>query len=184
MWWYLWKYFENFKGLNSSRECGWGCLLEDNKKLSPEFFFSSVQFSRSVVSDSLRPRESQHRFAISFLLVLFHKTGVESFPFWEAKIIGWMLDFVIIVYVSCLILFSHSIMSDSWRPHGRQHAWLPCPSPSPRVCSNSCPLSRCCHPTISSSVIPFSSCLHSFPASGSFPVTRLFVSGGKVLELL
>ena len=60
-----------------------------------------------------------------------------------------------------------------------QHARLSCPSPSPRVCSNSCPLSPWCHPTISSSVVPFSSCLQSFPASVSFPVSRLFTSGGQ-----
>ena len=64
------------------------------------------------------------------------------------------------------------------RPHGLQHARLPCPSPTPRTCSNSCPLSRWCHPTISSSVIPFSSCLQSFPALGSFPRSQLFASGG------
>ena len=57
--------------------------------------------------------------------------------------------------------------------------WLPCPSPTPRACSNSCPSSRWCHPTISSSVIPFSSCLQSFPASGSFPVSQFFPSGGQ-----
>ena len=68
------------------------------------------------------------------------------------------------------------IMSDSLRPHGLQHARLPCPPPTPRLCSNSRPSSRWCHPTISSSVIPFSSCLQSFPASGSFPVSRLFPS--------
>ena len=61
--------------------------------------------------------------------------------------------------------FSHSVMSHSLQPHGLQHARLPCPSPTPRTCSNSCPLSRCCHPTISSSVVPFSSYLQSFPAS-------------------
>ena len=60
-----------------------------------------------------------------------------------------------------------------------QHARLPCPSPSPRVCSNACPLSQWCHPTTSSSVISFSSCLQSFPASGSFPVSWLFPSGGQ-----
>ena len=70
-------------------------------------------------------------------------------------------------------------MSDSLRPHGLQHTRLPCPSPSPRVCSNSCPLSQWCHPTISSSVILFSSCLQSFPASGSFPRSRFFTSGGQ-----
>ena len=65
------------------------------------------------------------------------------------------------------------------KPHGLQHARLPCPSLSPRVCSNSCPLSHTCHPTISSSVIPFSSCLLSFQASGSFPVSWFFASGGQ-----
>ena len=74
-------------------------------------------------------------------------------------------------------------MSDSLWPHGLQHARLRCPSPSPRVCSNSCPLSRWCHPTISSSVAPFSSCLQSFPASGSFPVSQLFASGGQSIEV-
>ena len=68
-----------------------------------------------------------------------------------------------------LLLFSCSVVSALW-PHGLQHARLPCPSPFPRACSDSCPLSQWCHPTISSSVIPFSSCLQSFPASGSFPV--------------
>ena len=68
-------------------------------------------------------------------------------------------------------------MSSSLWPHGLQHSRLPCPSPSPRVCSNSCPLSWWCHPTISSSVAPFSSCLQSFPASGFFPMSRLFTIG-------
>ena len=65
------------------------------------------------------------------------------------------------------VQFSHSVLSSSLQSHGLQHARLPCPSPSPRACSNSRPLSRCCHPTISSRVIPFFSCLQSFPASGS-----------------
>ena len=70
-------------------------------------------------------------------------------------------------------------MSDSLWPHGLQHVTHPCPSPSPRVCSNSCPLSQWCHPTISSSVAPFSSCLQYFPASGSLPMSWLFTSGGQ-----
>ena len=70
-------------------------------------------------------------------------------------------------------------MSNSLRPFGLQHSRFPCPSPSPRACSNSCPLSRWYHPTISSSVIPFSSWLQSFPASGSFPMSQLFSSGGQ-----
>ena len=68
------------------------------------------------------------------------------------------------------------ILSD---PHDLQHARLPCPSQSPGICSNSCPLSWWCHPTISSSEIPFSSCLQSFPASGSFLMSQLFTSGGQ-----
>ena len=66
-------------------------------------------------------------------------------------------------------------MSDSLQPHGLQHSRLSCPSPTPRACSESCPLSRWCHPTISSSVVPFSSCLQSFPASGSFPMSQFFL---------
>ena len=69
-------------------------------------------------------------------------------------------------------------MSDSLRPHEPQHARPPCPSPTPRVYSNSCPLSQWCHPTISSSVVPFS-CLQSFPASGSFPMSQFFPSDGQ-----
>ena len=70
-------------------------------------------------------------------------------------------------------------MSDSLWPQGLQHTRLPCPSPSPGVYSNSCPLSQWCHPTISSSVVLFSFCLQSFPASGSFPVSQAFTSGGQ-----
>ena len=77
------------------------------------------------------------------------------------------------------VQFSRSITSYSLRPNGLQHARLPCPSPTPRAYLNSCPLSWWCHPTISSSVVPFSSCLQSFPASGSFPMSGLFASGGQ-----
>ena len=77
------------------------------------------------------------------------------------------------------VQFSHSVMSDSLRPHGLHHARLPSASPTPGAWSNSCLLSWWCHPTISSSVIPFSPCLQSFPASGSFPVSQFFPSGGQ-----
>ena len=77
------------------------------------------------------------------------------------------------------VQFSCSVMSNSLRPHGLQHARLPCPSPAPRACSNSCSSSQWCRPTISSSVIPFSSCLQSFPASGSFPMSQFFTSDGQ-----
>ena len=77
------------------------------------------------------------------------------------------------------VQFSCSVMSDSLWPHGLQHARLPCPSPTPRACSNSCPLSQWCHPTISSFAVPFSSHLQSFPASGSFPMSQFFASGDQ-----
>ena len=77
------------------------------------------------------------------------------------------------------VQFSHSVVSDSLRPHGLQHTRPPCPSPTARAYSNSCPLSWWCHPTISYSVIPFSSHLQSFPASGSFQMSHLFASGGQ-----
>ena len=79
--------------------------------------------------------------------------------------------------------FSRSVMSDSLRSHGLQHARLLCPSPAPRACSNSCPLSQWCHPTISSSVVPFSFCLQSFPASESFQMSQFFTSGGQSIGI-
>ena len=78
-----------------------------------------------------------------------------------------------------LLVFSHSVMFSSLGPHGLQHVRLPCPSPSPRACSNSCPWSRWCHPTISSSVVPFSCCLQSIQTSGTFWMSWLFVSGAQ-----
>ena len=77
------------------------------------------------------------------------------------------------------VQLNRSVVSDSLRPRGLQHAKPPCPSPTPGVYSNSRPLSRWCHPTISCSVVPFSSCLQSFPASGSFPMRQFFKSGGQ-----
>ena len=79
---------------------------------------------------------------------------------------------------SASVQFSRSVVSDSLWPHGLQHTRLPCPSPTPRVYSNTCPLSKWYHPTISSSVIPFSYHPHSFPEPGSFPMSHFFPSGG------
>ena len=79
--------------------------------------------------------------------------------------------------------FSCSIVSDSLWPHGLQHIRLPCPSPTPEACSNSCPSSQWYHPIISSSVVPFSSHLQSFPASGSFPMSLSFTSGGHSIRV-
>ena len=81
------------------------------------------------------------------------------------------------------VQFSCSVVSNSLRPHERQHARPPCPSPTPGVHPNPCPLSRWCHPTILSSVFPFSSCPQSLPASGSFQMSQLSTSGGQSIEV-
>ena len=78
-----------------------------------------------------------------------------------------------------MLLFSHSVVSDSLQSHGLQHSRPPCPSPTPRVHSNSCPSSQWCHPAISYSVIRFSFCPKSLPVSGSFPLSQFFTSGGQ-----
>ena len=81
------------------------------------------------------------------------------------------------------VQFSCSLVSDSLWPNGQKHARPPCPSLTPRVYTDSCPLSRWCHPTISSSLIPFSSCLQYFPASGSFQMSQLFAKGGQCIRV-
>ena len=81
------------------------------------------------------------------------------------------------------VQFSCSVVSDSLRPHESQHTGPPCPSPTPGVHPNPCPLSRWCHPIISSSVVPFSSCPQSFPASGSFQMSQLFASGSQSIGI-
>ena len=81
------------------------------------------------------------------------------------------------------VQFSCSVVSNSLRPQEPQHARPPCPSPTPRVHSNPCPLGQWCHPTISSSVVLFSSCPQSFPASGCFPMSQLFTSGGQSIRV-
>ena len=96
-------------------------------------------------------------------------------------IICVLLVFIVLCFTMkvLLLLFSHSVVSNSLWPHGLQHTRLPCPSLSPRACSSSCALRQLCHPTILSSVTPFSSCPQSFPASGSFPMSQFFASGDQ-----
>ena len=88
----------------------------------------------------------------------------------------WNIDLLDVI---SSVQFSRSVVSDCLQPHESQHARPPCPSPTPRVHSNSCPSSRWCHPAISSSIVPFSSCPQSLPASQSFPVSQLFAWGGQ-----
>ena len=92
------------------------------------------------------------------------------------------LTYFALFLFSCLQC-SCSVVSESLWLHRLQHVRLPCPSPSPGTCSNSCPLSRWCHPIISSSVVPFSSCLQYFPASRSFLMSQFFTSGGQTIDL-
>ena len=103
--------------------------------------------------------------------------------FWYQNNIGLRMSWAkgLSILFTYSVQFSPLVVSDSLLPHGLQHTRLPCPSPTHRVCSNSCPLSRWSHPTISSSVIPFSSCLLSFLESESFPISQLFTSGGQTI---
>ena len=94
-----------------------------------------------------------------------------------------LYPFICCLHIFSSVQFSFSVVSNSLRPYGLQHARPPCPSPTPRAYSNSCPLSRWCHPAISSSAVPFSSCLQSFPASGSFPMSLFFASGGQRIRV-
>ena len=115
---------------------------------------------------------------------------------WELAINELFFFFLVILCLSTLtfnwytslqfssVHFSRSVVCNSLPPHEPQHARLPCPSPTPRGYPNSCPLSRWCHLTISSSVIPFSSCLQSFPTSGFFQMSQLFASGGQNIGVL
>ena len=95
------------------------------------------------------------------------------------KVMSLLFNMLSTLVIASLGRIKPSVVSNSLQPHGMQHVSLPCPSPSPGACSNSYPLSWCCHPTISPSVISFSSCLQSFPASGSFLKSQLFTSGGQ-----
>ena len=94
-----------------------------------------------------------------------------------------MVDRLGYILIRCSVQFSRSIMSNSLQPHELEHTRPPCPSPTPGAHANPCPLSRWCHPTISSSVVPFSPCSQSFPASVSFPMSQLFASGGQSIAV-
>ena len=125
-------------------------------------------------------------FSVIFEVSKISRPRLWSVTSWDIKVCknsvritvwGWLVDSLI------SSLFSCSVMSNSLQPHGLQHARLPCPSLYPRVCSNSCPLSRWWHPTVSSSVAPFSSWFQSSPASGAFPMSQLFAASASVLPM-
>ena len=119
--------------------------------------------SENVLNNNLNSSKRFKSMSVKDLLffLLLSEQSVAYFPTWDS------------------VQFSRSVVSNSLWHHGLQQARLPCPSPTPRACSNSCPSSQWCHPTISSSVIPFSSWPQSFQASGSFQMSQLFASGGQ-----
>ena len=130
----------------------------------PRHLLNSLQSRPHFLSTTLNPHK------ISSLITSYLGFLGQGYNFTLPRSIWFMPLF---------LQLSHLVMSDSLQPHGLQHPRLPCPSPTPGACSNSCPSSWWCHPTISSSVIPFSSCLRSFPASGSFQMSQFFPSGGQ-----
>ena len=146
-----------------------------------------TQIKGSVLQDCLLLR-SQSAVNLLYFWLIGYKSGVPLLQF--NNLLGWItkLRKSLLTSFNCCegynsVQFSCSVVSCSLWPHGLQHARLPCPSPTPRACSNSCSLSQWCHPTISSSVIPFSSCLQSFPASGSFPMSLFFTSGSQSIRV-
>ena len=163
---------------------------------NPPYNLVLLLFSCSVMSYSFWPHGLQHAVSLSFTssLNLLKFMSMELVMPSNHLVLSFLLlpsifpnNFVAVIFELCplritdvngSVQFSHSVVSDSLGPRGLQHIRLPCPSPTPRVCSNSCPLGSWCHPTISSPVVPVSSCLQSFPASGSFPMSQV----AKVLE--
>ena len=153
--------------------------------------FNSVRFSHSVVSDSLWPHEPQHtRPPCPSPTPRVHPNSCPLSRWYHPTISSSVVPFSSCpqFFSSCPQSFtasvqhSCSIVSDSLWSHELQDARPPCPSPTPRVYSDSCPLSWWCHPTVSVSVIPFSH-LQSFPASGSFQMSQFFASGGQIIGL-
>ena len=137
----------------------------------------------------VQPALCCHRFCIcSFKQPWIEHKWKTSRKFQKAKLefashLQLFTQYLHCIYNYLLLLFSRSVVSDSLWPHGLQHTRLLCPSPSPGACSNSCPLSQWCHPTISSSVAPLSSYSQSFPASEPFPKNWLFASGGQSIRV-
>ena len=163
------------------------CVIPWCQLISMIIILNSLS-DKSFISISLNPFSEV--LSCSFAWNLFLCLPLIS-PFWFYALDKTSTSFKVKELVLCRsegvilckrsVQFSCSVISDSLRPHGLQHARLPCPSPTTGACSNSCPSSWWCHPTIPSSVIPFSSCLQSFPASGSFPMSWFFASGGQTI---
>ena len=142
------------------------------KEISPEYSLEGLMRGGFLVSGCLTLSSEACISLYTFIQTKKELQNDYERIIWKWLDLGFMTEMVMIS-----VQFSHSVMSDSGTPWTAAHQ-ASCPSPTPRACSNSCPLSQWCHATISSSVVPFSSCLQSFPASGSFPMSQLFTSGG------
>ena len=163
---------DNTLGLNMSR-------LPRDIRESPLTIWELLTFIHTSSSRQGWRWQSRRTLAISMLEKRYSGASRESVVTCvESDVLAFLLQRGN-QFASSSVQFSHPVISDSLWPHEPQHARPPCPSPTPRVYPNSCPLSQWCHPTISSSVIPFSSCPQSFPASGSFQMSQLFTSGGQ-----
>ena len=148
-------------------------------------FFKSLKCRLVLSIHSFLGKMNQNKLGIPLSLYSgfashFKMFGKEDFQL-QLFLLDWTLRNRWSLIISS-VQFSCTVMSDSLRPQESQYAKPPCPSPTPRVYSNSCPSSQWCHPTISSSIVPFFSRPQSFPASGSFQMSQLFASVAKVLE--
>ena len=145
--------------------------------LKSDLLFDWLVWAPFKPRDSQQPsRAPQFKSINSLALHLHYGQPLTSLhDCWESH----SFDYTDLSQQTCSVQFSCSVVSDSLQPHEPQHARPPCPSPTPRVHPNPCPLCQWYHPAISSSVIPFSSCPQAFPASGSFPMSQLSTSGGQ-----
>ena len=156
------------------------CFLPREQGLLSKFLPSQTREESKSPQDcaqSLPRHSSQHKRCNLFASPAFrHLNRPAAITAWQGPVLLLLILLPINEHGSS-VQFRYSVVSDFLRPHGLQHARSPCPSPTPGVYSNSYPLSRWCHPTISSSVIPFCSHLQCFPASGSFLMTQFFTTG-------
>ena len=151
-------------GHNWATELNWTLKYYATYKIYTTYYYYNTEYIYIIYM--------LHRIHIKILLYIIYMYN-------RYYILYYVHIYVYIIHTHTSVQFTHSVVSNSFWPHGLQHTRIPCLSPTPTACSNSRPSSRWCHPTISSSVIPFSSCLQSFPASGSFQISQLFTSGGQ-----
>ena len=165
------KYPRNLGKVGNTFDCKKGVMRLINERLDRDFFFlkwNRTEDQTSGICKEIKRELSQQWVVTVKMWTWSFKPVYGVGKYWQGRRQKSFSS----------VQFSCSVMSDSLRPHGLQHAKLLCPSPTTGACSKSCQLSWWCHPTISFFVVPFSSCLQSWPASGSFPLSQFFASGG------